>query len=386
MPEDTEAGLVAQEALRLQPGNGNSSIGIRRRLRTVRFVAYGVLKRGLDLVLSATLLIMLSPVLLVVAVAVKIDSPGPALFRQKRTGKNGKEFGILKFRSMTVDNDVSDSSCDDKYTRIGGVLRRTSLDELPQLINVLMGQMSFIGPRPWIKEYWTNMDEEERERAKVRPGITGLAAAKGRNDLTIFEKIAYDLEYVRNYSLWQDVKVIVMTVKTVLTHEGAEAGKGGIHDEIGELKVGNKGPRVRVVLKMDPMVSIKVPLSSGTTYMKERISSALGHTCEDVELVVMGGDSDSVKKMKKNFASETVRVVDLRGSGGDNVNMGVGDNVSAGVGVGVGKVGVEKAKGRFLCFVDADNSWRPNKMAALLDGDVMSETSGAIAEVGRVVE
>lgn len=190
----------------------------------------------LDLIIATGMLVVLSPVFLVVAIAVRLDSPGPILFKQERVGRDGRIFKILKFRSMRADNDVRDNSCEDQYTRIGGVLRRTSLDELPQLFNVLTGQMSFIGPRPWIMEYWTNMNDEERERCKVRPGITGLAAAKGRNDLTIFEKIGYDLEYVRNYSLWQDVKVIFMTVRTVLTHEGAEAGKGGIYNDIEELK------------------------------------------------------------------------------------------------------------------------------------------------------
>lgn len=246
MPEDAEVGIIEREAVSLQP---SFRFLTRERLRRVRFWAYGVVKRVLDLVLALGLLAVLWPVLLVLAVAVKLDSPGPVLFRQERVGRDGRLFKILKFRSMRADNDVRDSSCEDQYTRIGGVIRRTSLDELPQLFNVLAGQMSFIGPRPWIMEYWTNMNEEERERCKVRPGITGLAAAKGRNDLTIFEKIAYDLEYVRNYSLWQDVKIIVMTVRTVLTHEGAEAGKGGIHHDIEELKRQSEGSTMAEVAK-----------------------------------------------------------------------------------------------------------------------------------------
>ena len=137
---------------------------------------------------------------------------------------------------MVADNDVRDLSCEDQYTRAGKWLRRTSIDELPQLFNVILGQMSFIGPRPWVLEYWTNMNKEERERAKVRPGITGLAAAKGRNGISIFEKIGYDLEYVRNFGFWQDVKVIILTVKTVVTGEEVDAGKSGIHEDIGALK------------------------------------------------------------------------------------------------------------------------------------------------------
>jgi lipopolysaccharide/colanic/teichoic acid biosynthesis glycosyltransferase len=200
---------------------------------------YGALKRGIDLLFSMLMLLILLPLFLVVAVLIKLDSAGPVFFRQERTGKNGKVFKIMKFRSMMADNDVRDASCDDKYTRFGKILRRTSIDELPQLINVLKGEMAFIGPRPWVPEYFENMNERERRRVEVRPGITGLAAAKGRNDLSIFEKINYDLEYVANYSLRQDVKVVFLTVKTVVSKEGAEAGKQKVHNEIADLMAEN---------------------------------------------------------------------------------------------------------------------------------------------------
>ena len=131
------------------------------------------------------------------------------------------------------------TKCEDQYTKVGKLIRRTSIDELPQFINVFLGQMSFIGPRPWIPQYWQNMNEMERGRTKVRPGITGLAAARGRNGLTIFEKIDYDLEYVENYSLWMDMKVIVYTFRQVFVGEEVDAGKAGIHDEIKELKTRN---------------------------------------------------------------------------------------------------------------------------------------------------
>ena len=147
---------------------------------------------------------------------------------------------MYKFRSMVADNDIRDATCNDKYTRVGKFIRRTSIDELPQLINVVRGQMSFIGPRPWIVEYWENMNEIERGRAAVRPGITGLAAAKGRNGLNVFEKIGYDLEYVRNFSFRQDVKVVFLTIGTVLKGDEVDAGKGRIHDDIKDLKKRNK--------------------------------------------------------------------------------------------------------------------------------------------------
>ena len=209
---------------------------LQEKLHAVHFVVYGTFKRVMDLTISAVVLVMLSPLFVITAIAIKCDSKGPILFKQLRTGKDGKEFYIFKFRSMVADNDVMDTSCDDKYTRVGKVIRRTSIDELPQFVNVFLGQMSFIGPRPWVPQYWNNMNEAERGRAKVRPGITGLAAANGRNGLTIFEKISYDLEYVENYSLWMDIKVIYLTVMTVISGKGASSNKAVIHEELGALK------------------------------------------------------------------------------------------------------------------------------------------------------
>ncbi|MBR3322300.1 sugar transferase [Candidatus Saccharibacteria bacterium] len=329
--------LAVQDTLQLQTGYGFLSVDVRKKLRAVRFVAYGVLKRVLDLLLSVGLLAILTPVFVIIAILVKIDSPGPVLFKQERVGRNGRIFKILKFRSMVADNDINDNSCDDQYTKWGKVLRRTSLDELPQLFNVLMGQMSFIGPRPWIADYWTNMNKEERERCKVRPGITGLAAAKGRNDLTIFEKIDYDLEYVRNYSLWQDVKVILMTVRTVLTHEGAEAGKSGVYDDIGELKAKNRGPKARIVLSLDPLVSVMVSAYNSKRYIKNKVSAAVGRDYEDLELVMVNDSfTDEVKEVIEKLTAEGVKMTRAR----------VGEDVK--------DIKIDQAEGVFPCFVDTD--------------------------------
>ena len=231
-----KAKIIEQEALTVQSGYGFLNVGVYRHPHAIRFAIYRVVKRVLDLLLAFVALVILSPVFLVVAILIKIDSPGPVLFRQERVGKDGKIFKILKFRSMVSDNDMRDCSCKDKYTRVGAVIRRASIDELPQLLNVLAGQMSFVGPRPWVVEYWTNMNVEERERAKVLPGITGLAQVKGRNGITIFQKIEYDLKYVRNYSLWQDIKILFMTVATVFAGDGVDAGKEGVRDDIQDLK------------------------------------------------------------------------------------------------------------------------------------------------------
>ncbi len=197
---------------------------------------YGVVKRTLDFLIALFAVIITSPIMLVLAIAIKLDSKGPAIFKQERTGKNGKKFMLYKFRTMAVDNDVHDFSNKDKHTKVGTFLRKVSLDELPQFINVLKGDMSFIGPRPWITDYWDNMNAAQRHRCDVLPGITGLAQAKGRNNISIFEKINYDLEYIRNFSLKEDIKVIYWTIKTVISKDGADAGKGTIQNELEDLK------------------------------------------------------------------------------------------------------------------------------------------------------
>ena len=197
---------------------------------------YSVIKRILDFLLSLIAIVVFSPLMIIIAIAIKLDSKGPVIFKQPRTGKKGKVFNTWKFRSMYADNDVHDFTTKDEHTKVGAFLRKTSLDELPQLFNILNGTMSFIGPRPWITDYYDNMSKKQRHRYDVAPGITGLAQAKGRNNLTIFQKINYDLEYIRNYGFIEDVKVVFLTIRTVLSKNGADAGKGTIQVELEKLK------------------------------------------------------------------------------------------------------------------------------------------------------
>lgn len=200
---------------------------------------YKYIKRLMDILLALIGLIFAFIPMIVVAIAIKLESKGPALFKQVRTGKDGKEFKLYKFRSMTVDNDVLNFKTENKITKVGKFIRKTSLDELPQLFNILKGEMSFIGPRPWIVEYYNNFNAHQKRRVEVLPGITGLAQATGRNNLNIFEKINYDIEYVDNFSFKMDVKVVLKTIKTVLSKEGAELSKYGIKEEIEDLKAQN---------------------------------------------------------------------------------------------------------------------------------------------------
>ena len=202
----------------------------------VKKTTYFFIKRLFDILLSLFGLVLSLIPMIIISIAIKLESKGPVFFKQVRTGKGGKNFNLYKFRSMTVDNDVMNFKTENKITKVGKFIRKTSLDELPQLFNILKGEMSFIGPRPWIVEYYNNFNEYQKRRVEVLPGITGLAQATGRNNLNIFEKINYDIEYVDNFSFKMDLKVVFKTIKTVLSKEGAEISKYGIKEEIEDLK------------------------------------------------------------------------------------------------------------------------------------------------------
>lgn len=178
----------------------------------------GFFKRVLDFTLSLLALIVLSPVLLVLTILGAVKMKGNPFFTQPRPGKNEKIFKLIKFRSMTCETDAEGNLLPDeaRLTRYGKLLRSTSLDELPELVNILKGDMSFVGPRPLVVQYLKYYSEEERRRHEVLPGLTGLAQVNGRNSLIWEEKFAYDVEYVKNISFWLDVKILIKTVKIVI--------------------------------------------------------------------------------------------------------------------------------------------------------------------------
>lgn len=180
------------------------------------------MKRLFDLLCAGSALIMLSPLLLLIACAVRFDSAGPILYRQTRVGLGGKVFSIYKFRSMVVDADRIGSyqtqQGDPRVTGIGRWLRRTSLDELPQLLNVLYGDMSFVGPRPDVPEQQKLYARDDWERrTSVRPGITGLAQATLRSAATSEQRLQLDLEYIDKRSLFYDLTILLMTIRQVWT-------------------------------------------------------------------------------------------------------------------------------------------------------------------------
>lgn len=196
------------------------------------------IKRFIDILVSLIALLLLWPVFIVIAILIKVEDKGTVFYKQIRTGKNGKNFEMFKFRSMNVVERGKEMTMkhEQRVTKIGKFLRKTSLDELPQFLNVLKGDMSFIGPRPWIVEYYERFNEEQKRRVEVRPGIIGLAQAKGRNGLTIFEKIKYDLEYVDNISFIMDIKIIIESIRIVLKREHAEINQEDIKTELEQLE------------------------------------------------------------------------------------------------------------------------------------------------------
>lgn len=175
-----------------------------------------------DRVMATLLLLLFSPILLVVAIVVRLRMGSPVVFTQTRPGKDGEIFTVFKFRTMTDDCDALGNllSDEERLIPLGQLLRKASLDELPQLWNVLRGDMSFVGPRPLLVRYLERYSPEQARRHEVRPGITGWAQVNGRNALSWDEKFKLDLWYVDNWSLWLDFKILLMTVEKVIKREG----------------------------------------------------------------------------------------------------------------------------------------------------------------------
>ncbi|MFK4785473.1 sugar transferase [Fusobacterium sp. MFO224] len=186
---------------------------------------YRRIKRMLDMILSIIGILILSPILIITAVLIYIDSRGPIIFKQKRLGLNGKEFYMYKFRSMCCNAENKGSGHysfkgDPRVTRVGKIIRATSIDELPQFFNIIKGDMSLIGPRPTLTYHpykYKDYSKEQLKRFNVRPGVTGLAQINGRKDITWSRRIKYDIEYVDNFSFRMDLKILMITILKVIT-------------------------------------------------------------------------------------------------------------------------------------------------------------------------
>jgi len=183
------------------------------------------LKRVFDVVASSVLLVLLSPVIICIAVVIRVSMGPPVLFKQVRPGLHGRPFTMYKFRTMNDARDERGNLLPDseRLTRLGRFLRSTSLDELPELINVLKGEMSLVGPRPLLMEYLPLYTQEQARRHEVPPGITGWAQVNGRNAISWKEKFEYDVWYVDNWTLWLDLKILWQTLVAVLRRDGISA-------------------------------------------------------------------------------------------------------------------------------------------------------------------
>lgn len=204
--------------------------------RLCRYKAQLIIKRFFDILISTALFIILLPLMAAIAITIKIDSKGPVVFKQKRVGLNGEPFIIYKFRTMVkdaekqfkleIDKDrlgelVFQDKGDARITRAGKFLRETSLDELPQLLNVIIGNMSLVGPRPEIPDVADLYNDTQKLRLLVKPGITGLAQVSGRGEIELDKTIGYDIEYITKFSIWLDISILFRTIYTVFKREGA---------------------------------------------------------------------------------------------------------------------------------------------------------------------
>lgn len=189
---------------------------------------YRYVKRFADILIAGIMIIVLSPLMLLTCILIKSGNDGPILFKQERPGKDGKIFTVYKFRTMSVkthDENGRELSDFERMSRVGSFLRRTSVDELPQLFNIIKGDMSFIGPRPLLKEYLDLYTPEQMRRHDVVPGLSGWAQVNGRNAITWEEKFALDVFYVDNFSLKMDVKIFFMTISNVFRQNGVNCAE-----------------------------------------------------------------------------------------------------------------------------------------------------------------
>ena len=301
---------------------------------------YKYFKRAFDFVISLFLLIFLLPIEIILAILIKLEDGDKIFFVQKRTGYKGKIIDIYKFRTMKIDNNVLEFTKEDEYTKIGKIIRKLSLDELPQLINILKGDMSFIGPRPWIPEYYKRFNEEQKARCDVLPGLSGLAQINGRNNITIFEKLSYDLYYAENMSLGLDLKICLFTVLSVLARDGAVSSKFNIQEELKQLEDQHKKKK-----EIDDKYTVLMSVykNDRAEWVKEAVDSMLEQTVKPDEILILvdGDISKDLKILLKSLEKEeTIKIKYF------HKNRGLGL---------VLRDGVNMAKNELIARMDADD-------------------------------
>lgn len=327
-------------------------------------------KRTMDVVCSIGALTVFSPIYLTVALLVKLKLGSPVIFKQKRPGKNGEVFELYKFRTMTDEKYENGNLLSDevRLTSFGKWLRSTSLDELPEALNILKGDMSVIGPRPQLVRDLVFMDNEQKKRHEVKPGLSGLAQVNGRNAIKWEDKLNYDLEYIKNISFFEDVRIIFETVKKAfIKQEGITEDDMATAEDYGDylLRTGQVteeeyevkqeeakeilNDKVEVNIIDDNLVSIIMPSYNTASFIEETIKSVLDQTYTNWELIIVDDCSaDNTDEIVSCYLKDE-RIHYLK------------NDMNSGAAISRNKA-LKEAKGRYIAFLDSDDLWKPEKL------------------------
>lgn len=324
-------------------------------------------KRILDIILSLLAIIILSPLLIIISILVLIFMGRPIIFKQARPGYKNKIFNMIKFRTMTNKKDKNGNLLPDnqRLNKFGKFLRSTSLDELPELFDILFGKMSFIGPRPMLVRDMVFFDKEILKRQDVMPGLTGWAQANGRNSLTWDDRFKYDLYYVENLTLLTDIKTIFLTIKTVLSKEGIGEDGGDLsidygdyllkHKRITKKEYDKKQEEANDLLngiyfrKKEELVSIIMPSYNTDAFISESIESVLNQSYTNWELIIVDDCSnDKTKKVVKKYLKDK-RIKYLENK--ENIGAAISRNKA-----------IKESNGKYIAFLDSDDIWHKDKL------------------------
>ncbi len=344
--------------------------GVKIRKSSSKYEQYA--KRPLDAVLSTGATVALSPVLGITALLVKKNLGSPVLFTQERPGRidpaTGKEmlFKLYKFRTMTNERDADGNLLPDevRLTKFGAWLRSTSLDELPELFNIIKGDMSVIGPRPQLVRDMVFMTNEQRQRHSIRPGLSGLAQVRGRNAISWEEKLSTDLEYIKHITFIGDAKILGETIGKVFAKEGiTEEGQVTAldfgdellkKDKIDQETYDQKQNEAKEILKgkvkncVPGLASVIMPSYNTATYIAKSIESVLRQTYQNLELIIVDDCStDNTDEIVESFSDPRIRYLHNEKNSGAAVSR---------------NKALREAKGQWIAFLDSDDLWKPEKL------------------------
>ena len=292
------------------------------------------IKRFLDITFSIILIVILLPLLIIISLTLYIKY-NKIIYKQERSGINNKVFNMYKF--ITVYNNKTD--------RFGLFLRRFKLDALSQLINIIKGEMSFIGPRPLVLEYYKQFNDYQKNRLKVLPGITGYAQINGRNILSVYEKIENHIYYVNNVSFKLDLYILIKTITCIFKYNYSSDENNNIEKEITYLK--------NYKLNYNPLVSIVIANYNKEKYIKKCIDSVLNQTYKNYEIIIVDDAStDRCVSIIKKIKNDKIKLII------NKKNMGIAYSRNR---------GIKLAKGKYLCFLDSDDYWDKNKLKIQLN-------------------